>query len=311
MSIISIYANTEEVMGVLNNNHDLCKFANEFCHTFNTRVASNNQSNKLSVFTVTGIPAGFIGVKKGGVMGDKTTKDEYFYEAKDIVAKDRAVGGRNSRHIRTSKSIKHLITAIKRNGESPTIEKVTKIFTKDIPSNIISIVNSDYNKPSIKLGSLAILAMAESYLDIDKYSVQTHTQMITDAYKEYSVRFAKYNEKWVTMKRFSDGGFRVVIGMGQMGQWSDTHVSYYLVGDMSLKDKILVIHEGLKRYDKLEDCPDIAVDVKMINTYMQGKPKFTKTNEFGLPYDEGYYEDIDVAVADGKGMYVFIPKVAP
>jgi hypothetical protein len=49
----------------------------------------------------------------------------------------------------------------------------------------------------------------------------------------------------------------------------------------------------------------------MINTYMQGKPKFTKTNEFGLPYDEGYYEDIDVAVADGKGMYVFIPKVAP
>ena len=303
MSIISIYANTEEAMGVLNNNQPLRTFANEFCHTFNTRVAigSTNQNNKLSVSTITGIPAGFIGVKN----------EEFFYEAKDIVQKDRAVGGRNNRHIRTSKSIKHLITAIKRNGESPTIEKVTNIFTNNIPSNIIGIGNSDYNKPSIKLGSLAILAMAESYLDIDKYSVQTHTQTITDAYKEYSVRFAKYDEKRVTMKRFSDGGFKVVIGMGQMGAFSSSNVSYYLVGDMSLKDKILVIHEGLKRYDKLEDCPAIAVDVKMINTYMQGKPKFTKTNEFGLPYDEGYYEDIDVAVADGKGMYVFIPKVAP
>jgi hypothetical protein len=311
MSIISIYANTEEAMGVLNNNPDLRKFANEFCHTFNVRVASNNQNNKLSVFTVTGIPAGFIGVKKGVLMGDKTPKDEYFYEAKDIVQKDRAVGGHNNRHIRTSKSIKHLITAIKRNGESPTIEKVTNIFTNNRPSNIIGIGNSDYNRPSIKLGSLAILAMAESYLDVDKYAVQTHTQTITDAYKEYSVRFAKYDEKRVTMKRFSDGGFKVVIGMGQMGAFSSSNVSYYLVGDMSLKDKILVIHEGLKRYDKLEDCPAIAVDVKMINTYMQGRPKFTKTNEFGLPYDEGYYEDIDVAVADGKGMYVFIPKVAP
>jgi hypothetical protein len=301
MSIISIYANTEEVMGVLNNNQPLRTFANEFCHTFNTRVASTNQNNKLSVSTITGIPAGFIGVKN----------EEFFYEAKDIVQKDRAVGGHNNRHIRTSKSIKHLITAIKRNGESPTIEKVTNIFTNNIPSNIIGIGNSDYNRPSITLGSLAILAMAESYLDVDKYAVQTHTQTITDAYKEYSVRFAKYDEKRVTMKRFSDGGFKVVIGMGQMGAFSSNNVSYYLVGDMSFKDKILVIHEGLKRYDKLEDCPDIAVDVKMINTYMQGKPKFTKTNEFGLPYEEGYHEDIDVAVADGKGMYVFIPKVAP
>jgi hypothetical protein len=71
-------------------------------------------------------------------------------------------------------------------------------------------------------------------------------------------------------------------------------------------------HTPLKRYGTLKELP-IAPVVAMINTYMQGRDQYDKSNELGVWYQDRFFEDLDIAVGysgSSNGLWVAIPKEA-
>lgn len=284
--IISEFADTAVVQGILNSHPTLAKFAYEMCSNFNVKVAQHKvtTSPQLTLLTNDGLDAGVIYISNAHNRKKGETELVYFYKS-DTVDKDKS-STRSDRRTRDSTSISSLIKAIKKNGEVPTSHKIMEGYSRGI-AYAFAAVQGSRNQPNFSLNSNAVLALVLSHLKLDTDKVSHHTSEIREAYNQYQRSMENTRSQAQLLSRFAKGV--KIVG------WINE--SYYLVGNVgyNIGASEVVLHAPLKRYNSLRDCPDLALDLPIIRAYAEGTPEFNPKHDLGLNFRDTYYEAIDVA----------------
>lgn len=276
---------------------ELEKFAFEFCVAFPHLRLDRVDNKHINLHDENGLHMGRLRVSPGSAMtkeGKRVTRYEF---SSDTVQKARYTN--TDRQTRDSVNIKSLITAVKKNGEVPDARKVLETFKR----GIIYAFESTHKKTSVafSLPTEVQLALVKSHLQLDKLGMERYALEIKDTYEAYMRNMEEHAEHDKNYKRFCAGSYLI----GWLPR--DEH---YLVGEASCEGEKVTIHEGLKRYTTLKDHPEHAGTVAMINAWASGQPTYNNNNEFGLPFGDKYYPDIDVSTGyRGQDvLWMLIPK---
>jgi hypothetical protein len=307
MEIISEYSDVSKAQELLSRNKNLNKFAQEFCHEFNTRVSTK----KTDGGTVT------LEMPNGIKIGDLTVNTRngdpvYIVEMPKIIKKERS-SKYSGNTARDSEKISNLIRAIKKNDEQPTDEKVWGMFDQPVYYAMSNINNTSV--PSFGLSGSAALDAIKSVLGIDTVSVHQHIPELQKIYQNYMKTMETFKDGKTTFERYKLGCTMIYIASERH---TDTTPDAYYVADFILKEitgkhrPICEFQTPLKRYTSLKES-EYAPTAAMIYSYMEGKPSlFDKHNDLGIEYVDRFFEDMDFAVgySDNK-LVVLLPKHAP
>lgn len=309
MNIISQFADANAVQNIFSHSPELERFAFEFCKEFNCAVENPSEVNMLrsrpfiNLVTQDGLPVGTLTVDPTGDH-DKNGKriPVYFY---DSPAVQKAKGSaRANRHCRDSTSIKSIITAVKKNKETPSHDSLVKSYANGINYAFSSIKRSQ-RAVRLDLDANEALALILSYLELDKNSMRIYDASVKEKYKQFLVSQEKYMDSETTFKRFCEGSY--LIGWLQ----NDHHEpSYYVVAEVAAQNSDLTFQTPLKRYKTLMDCPEIAHHVPIIAAWASGYSNKNEDNELKLPRNDHYYPEVDVAsgYSTRSEMWYLIPK---
>lgn len=302
-NIISKFGDIEAAKTRLNNNVGLRNLAVEFCTTFkNVRVITggNIGASHINLVMDNGLPVGMLGVNRNG------DGDFYIYRSDVFVSKQKSTG-RSDKTTRDSKTITGLIKAVTKNKEWPQYPRLYKsyerglryAFNATMPRHDVRVdVNPD-----------VLNALLINY--VDRTGVGVYDATITSKYDELMRKRQERIESDKIYKRFTRGCKLVGIS------GSDRQFSYY-VGNVSAKlnakcddvEEINLIH--LQRYDYLSECDEVAAEMAIIKTYMQGKHPNENWNPFHIPFSDKFYPEMDIATGyENRDMlWVLIPHEA-
>lgn len=276
---------------------DLEKLAFEFCVAFPHLRVNSVYNKRISLHDENGLQLGHLGVAPGSAItkdGKRVTRYEF---SSDSVQKARYTN--TDRQTRDSTNIKSLITVIKKNNEVPDAKKVLETFKR----GIIYAFEATHKKTRLdfSLPMETQLALVKFHLQLDKLGLERYALEIKDTYEAYVKNTEERAEHDKTYNRFCAGSYLI----GYLPQ--DGH---YLVGEASCEGEKITIHEGVKRYTTLKDHPEHAGTVAMINAWASGQPNHNKNNEFGLPFNDKYYPDLDVSTGyrGQDALWMLIPK---
>lgn len=309
MEIVSVYGNPAKAHRLLSNSTHLTKFAQEFCHEFDTRVSfdGDNFSNRnISLEMPNGMRIGSLSVNSS------SGNPIYIAEMPSIISKDRSSKW-SGNGARDSEKLPNLIRTIKKNKEQPTDAKVLEMFNSAIYHALDDITNS--REPNFGINGTQALDALKAVLGIDNISVQQHVSEFQKMYDNYMEAVASVADSKVTADRFKKGCTMIYI---ENERYKADSVSGYYVADfvtaMNANTGKLgyEFQSPLKRYASLKET-EYAPTVAMIRSYLEGKPKlFDKDNEFGVRYMDHYLEDMDIAVGHSNNkLVVLLPKHAP
>lgn len=309
MNIISEFATDKIALGVaLENNSsatviELKKLAHEVCHEYNLRVlrAIGGYKNKALLVTPDGINCGYVSVTQDG-KGDFT-----YLLGLPTIRKERS-SSKSNRGERDSNKISSLLRAVKKNKEEPTTAKLYDSMRRDFISPFSAVQSKSlYGRPSISMPSNIQEVAVKHILGVDTLSMAMYIDDLRKVYSEHQSKMKSYNESASEIIRYRRGS--TLIGVFSRQE----EPPYYLVADASVNEEgNFTFHTPLKRYGTLKELP-IAPVVAMINTYMQGKSEYDKSNELGVWYQDRFFEDLDIAVGysgSNNGLWVAIPKEA-
>lgn len=276
---------------------DLEKLTFEFCVAFpHLRVNSVN-NKRISLHDENGLQLGHLAVSPGSAItkdGRRVTRYEF---SSDSVKKARYTN--TDRQTRDSVNIKSLITAIKKNNEVPDAKKILETFKR----GILYAFESTHKKSRVDffLSTEAQLALVKSHLQLDKLGLERYALEIKDTYEAFVKSMEKQAEDDKIYKRFCAGSYLI----GYL-----PHDGHYLVGEVSCEGEKVTIHEGVKRYTTLKGHTEHAGTVAMINTWASGLSNHNNNNEFGLPFNDKYYPELDVSTGyrGQDALWMLIPK---
>ena len=309
MEIVSVYGDHTKAHRLLSNSTHLTKFAQEFCHEFNSRVSfeGDNFSNRsISLEMPNGMRIGSLSVNSSN--GNPI----YIAEMPSIISKDRSSKW-SGNGARDSEKLPNLIRTIKKNKEQPTDAKVLEMFNSAIYHALADITNS--REPNFGINGTQALDALKAVLGIDNISVHQHISEFQKMYDNYMKAVASVKDSQVTADRFRQGCTMIYI---ENERYKADSVSGYYVADFvtamnaSTGKLGYEFQSPLKRYASLTET-EHAPTVAMIRSYLEGKPKlFDKDNEFGVRYMDHYLEDMDIAVGHSNNkLVVLLPKHAP
>ena len=309
MEIVSVYGDPTKAHRLLSNSTHLTKFAQEFCHEFNTRVSfeGDNFSNRMiSLEMPNGMRIGSLSVNSS------SGNPVYVAEMPCIISKDRSSKW-SGNGARDSEKLPNLIRTIKKNKEQPTEAKVMEMFNSAIYHALAEITNS--REPNFGINGTQALDALKAVLGIDNISVHQHVPEFQKMYDNYMKAVASVKDSQVTADRFKKGCTMIFI---ENDRYKSDSVRGYYVADFvtgmdpntgTLKYQF---QSPLTRYASLKET-EYAPTVAMIRSYLEGIPKyFDKDNEFGIRYYDNYFEDMDFAVGHSNNkLVVLLPKHAP
>lgn len=309
MEIVSVHGDPTKAHRLLSNSTHLTKFAQEFCHEFDTRVSfeGDNFSNRsISLEMPNGMRIGSLSVNSS------SGNPIYIAEMPSIISKDRSSKW-SGNDARDSEKLPNLIRTIKKNKEQPTDAKVMEMFNSAIYHALADITNS--REPNFGINGTQALDALKAILGIDNISVHQHVSEFQKMYDNYMKAVASVKDSQVTSDRFKKGCTMIYI---ENERYKADSVSGYYVADFVTAMNLTTGKLGyefqspLKRYASLTET-EHAPTVAMIRSYLEGKPKlFDKDNEFGVRYMDHYLEDMDIAVGNSNNkLVVLLPKHAP
>lgn len=301
-NIISPFADREKTLNHLNNNVNLLPFALEFCHAFNVKVGVNDAMRGASLRVYT--PNGF----EAGTLFTNSDREGLFYVYKSELVRKSKASKRSSRDERDGSKPASVIAAVKRNKEQPDEKALIENEKPSMKYAINAITYSTNRVPTISLTASEALAAVEYILGVkDGLAFAATKDTLEDKYNEYQRKLETSDMSHVTQKRFMEGCH--IIGIRRRPEAA----SYYLVGEAKFADVNgqyqADIQGSLKRYATLADHPELCTVAPIIRTYFQGRPN-KENNDLGVPQNDAYYEDIDVATGyqSGAMTWVLIPK---
>lgn len=302
-NIISKFGDIEATKTRLNNNVGLRNLAVEFCTTFkNVRVgAINNSASAISLVMDNGLPAGLLSVNRD------RDGDYYCYSSSIFVNKQKSTG-RANKDTRDSKTITGLIKAVTKNKEWPQYPRLYKSYERGIRYAFSATVpRSDAR---VDVGSDVLNALLINY--VEKNGVGLHGATIEAKYDELMRKRKERDEGTQVYKRFLKGC--KIVGINSDGQGRST----YYVGNVSATldpkgndiNEINIIH--LRGYNYITECDEVAADMAIIKTYMQGKYPNENWNPFYIPFADRFYPEIDVSTGyeNREMLWVLIPHEA-
>ena len=309
MEIVSVYGDPTKAHRLLSNSTHLTKFAQEFCHEFNTRVSfdgDNFQNRGITLEMPNGMRIGELSVNtsKG--------KPVYVADMPSIISKDRSSKW-SGNGARDSEKLPNLIRTIKKNKEQPTEAKAMEMFNSAIYHAIAEITNE--REPHIGISGTQALDALKALLGIDDMSVHQHIPDYQKIYDNYMKASESVKGSQATADRFKKGCTMIYI---ENERYKADSVSGYYVADFvtamnpSTNKLGYEFQSPLTRYASLKET-EYAPTVAMIRSYLEGIPKyFDKDNEFGIRYYDNYFEDMDFAVGHSNNkLVVLLPKHAP
>lgn len=277
---------------------NLKKFAYEFCTAFNVKINKVKNSGELRLVTPNGLDAGELSTNNSSRDRSETI---YFYENSYLIKKEKA-SSNSSRTERDSNKITTLIRTLRKNNEFPTDEAMTKAYALESINAIHPTKDAArYGEPKIEVPKNITKMLVESHLGVDTTSIKHYASELKDIYSKYLVDMEKFKESADDHLRFCKG-FKL-IGIEYENYYTDGVEPYYIVGageiDKSDNRERVQIQGSLKRYETLKDVPELAVDVMMITTYMQGKKNeriYSERNELFIARTDKYIADLDISV---------------
>ena len=309
MEIVSVHGDAWKANRLLSNSTHLTKFAQEFCHEFNTRVSfdGDNFSNRvISLEMPNGMRIGSLSVNSSN--GNPI----YIAEMPSIISKDRSSKWSGS-GARDSEKLPNLIRTIKKNKEQPTEAKAMEMFNSAIYHALAEITNS--REPNFGINGTQALDALKAVLGIDSVSVHQHMPEFQKMYDNYMKAVASVKDSQATADRFKKGCTMIYI---ENERYKADSVSGYYVADFvtamnaSTGKLGYEFQSPLKRYVSLKET-EYAPTVAMIRSYMESQNRyFDKDNEIGVKYTDHYFEDMDFSVGHSNNkLIVLLPKHAP
>lgn len=308
MEIVSVHGDPTKAHRLLSNSTHLTKFAQEFCHEFDTRVSfdGDNFNNKSITLEMPN------GMRIGGLsIGSNCGEPVYVASMPSIISKERSSKWSGS-DARDSEKLPNLIRTIKKNKEQPTDAKVLEMFNSAIYHAMADITRS--REPNFGINGTQALDALKAILGIDDISVHQHIPEYQKMYDNYMKAVESVKDGQLTADRFKKGCTMIYI---ENDRYKTDSVSGYYVADfttgMTASGKLgYQFQSPLKRYASLKET-EHAPTVAMIRSYLEGIPKyFDKDNEFGVRYLDNYFDDMDFAVGNSNNkLVVLLPKHAP
>lgn len=309
MEIVSVHGDPTKAHRLLSNSTYLTKFAQEFCHEFDTRVSfdGDNFNNKsITLEMPNGMRIGNLSV------GSNCGEPVYVATMPSIISKERSSKWSGS-DARDSEKLPNLIRTIKKNKEQPTDAKVLEMFNSAIYHAMADITRS--REPNFGINGTQALDALKAILGIDDISVHQHIPEYQKMYDNYMKAVGSVKDGQLTADRFKKGCTMIYI---ENDRYKTDSVSGYYVTDfvtaMNPNTNKLgyQFQTPLKRYASLKET-EHAPTVAMIRAYLEGIPKyFDKDNEFGVRYLDNYFDDMDFAVGNSNNkLVVLLPKHAP
>ena len=336
-AFVTPYTDKVKTLNLLGHNPALGKLAADFCKAFGCKVGlranavrdydpnmppSSPARHSVAVFTPGGQVAGILTALCLPENYHAHTDEDYSYSS-SLVQKSRSRGSRNERE---SKKIATLIRTVRREGEEPTDAKLAALERNGMDFALRAVRSSTYGlTTSVQLRNAAIDALTKHFLGIDSVGVEQHRDDIKNAYEKYVEARKKTKDGAETVKRFAKGFKAIGMVCGGMSNFAATYdvsgnllpahgdVSYFLYTeahvDSTSDNSKIVCDLPTKRYDRLSDIPNVAVDVAIITAGMEGDKSARKTQPMCLPFDDAYYMDLDIATGSMHNtvMWVLIP----
>ena len=321
MDIISPFAERETVQAWLDKlaNGDeaykeLYKFIHEVATAHNLlldEISGLNYPTAHMVLKDTGLQAASLTTQK--TYQRRSNSNELIYRyASPCISKEKC-SANSDRDARDSSKLSTLMRALKKNNEVPTQEKIQSALASGMHYAFYQVSKeADRTQFSINMDADMSVALTKFAIGVDNDLSSMYIEQLKQKYSEYLVKVDTHRESNKNKARFAKGATVVCIYDPQRSH--STMGSLYLVGkaDWDYANQKPTFHAPLKRYSKLSESP-IAPVAMMINSYMQGHPRYEKENEFGLPRNDTYYPDIDVATgySSWRQFWVVIPNEAP
>lgn len=299
-NIISKFGDTEFTKTRLDNNAGLRNLALEFCSTFkNVRVIAdkNGGAHQLNVVMDNGLPAGMLAVSRD------REGDYYVYKSDVFVRKQKATG-RADKTTRDSKTITGLIKAVVKNQESPQYSRLFKSYERGLRYAFNATMPRGSMR--VEIGDEVLNALLINY--VERSGVGAHDEIIRDKYDELLRKRQERIENDKTYKRFLNGC--KLVGIHNGSSFYVGNVSATLTSRGDEIDNINLIH--LQRYDYLSECDEVAAEMAIIKTYMQGKFPNENWNPFHIPFSDKFYPEMDIATGyeNREMLWVLIPHEA-
>ena len=305
--IASKFGNNVLLSERLQNDEKLRDLAFEFCHTFDVKVTSYNESKDriVNVLSNRGIALGTLSVTSSG--GEAV----YIYECEGLVRKDKS-SARSNEISRDSSKIRNLIKAVKTNGESPTEEKMVNTYKSAIQTAIRNV--GERNTPYISVENNQIIALVEKAIGYPA-TEQLDTEEISRLYKKYLQQLNGIDQAKQDMQRYAKGCTVVKLPYSYTRQSQKNNG--IIIGDVTwdgvekFGSKDIKVTKPFERFDSITDSPIAGVGT-MIRTYFEGnKNMYEAECPLGMEIRDRYYKDIDIVTASSAGNFVvLIPQHA-
>lgn len=300
------FADRTKIELLLDSKPQLARLVHEFCHTFGCLVGSVNTGHNMpsvNLVTKSGLHGGSLQYAPTGTVADQ---EMFFYKNHTTVSKERG-SAFSDRGTRDSTKIATLIRVVKNKGEGPSDDKVIEKYKHGIAYAFRSTRGNE-SEATLHLSNDLTVALANFYLGIDTTGARLHDAAIREEYKQYMENVKVQDEAETTFKRFAAGSHLI----GLMTDETPGKV-YYLYGrvKMDVATRNYTFHEGLKRYASLKEVEALRAHVPIIATWANGVyHEFKDDNELGLPRNDHYYTEIDVAsgYSTGNQVWVLIPE---
>lgn len=299
----------DKVVDMLSKSSEFKRAALDVAKAFNLKLSLNKDATYrdflfMNYTTNTGLPAGKLMYTR--MYGRRGGSDMYYSFRSPVISKENR--GLSSREQRDALKITGLISALRKNDESPTDEKVLKDIAHHGLRYAFSAVNErSLRRPTVSADSEVIVALIKHLIESDKVTVERHRDVIEQKYREYQDALEELKSAKQDTSRFVNGC--TAVGCIPRSEYSD---QFYIVADVAWDPKTGPVVHSYRRYATLADSP-VATDAVIIRTYAQDKEFFHSDNELGLRPMDKFLSDIDVSVGfqdHGRGVWALLPKNA-
>lgn len=262
----------------------------DMCAAFNLKVdvAPRAAPFRDDVWLVT--PNGWVA---GRLLYPQDESGYYFKYVSRAIRKSRG-DGRADRNARAANKISDLIKVLRIKKEMITDASAFDYEKRGV-SYAISCVRQEleqHSAPKVVIGYDAADAMFRAVLD--GYPLP---EVLRADVEEAKMRFRQeevaYKEATESLRMFERGCHAV----GLFEHWSgETH---YFVGKLKPifnghREPGIELHGDMKRYTTLVGT-EVGTDAAIIRTFMQSHPHYNGNNELGLPRNDRYYPEVEVA----------------
>jgi hypothetical protein len=285
------------------------KFVREFCYTFDMRI-DGIRNAKVFIVTPNGLPVGHLNLRQKKKGWQYLDEWDFSFTSEAIVERARRLpgGDYNDRNTRLGKTIRGLISAIKKTDVALTEDTLSKYWREGLDiMNAWDDYRNGRNAAVIQIPARFTVAMTEALLGIDAYSWQQHKADLERMHARYLTDDAARINQKKTAQRFANSSVCIFTDRSEAQKlWM---CEAKLVDPAKLDEGKLELMTPLRRIDALPD--ELGGRAVIAKCFFQGQDSGSNSkNPFGVTWGSNkYYPEIDLATDyTTRGQWVVIPK---